>query len=82
MNYKQLITESPKRLVGLKQVLKGIKNGNVRCVVIAADSESFIEECIRDAIGTMCVNVLYCSTRQELGKIVGIKVPCSVVGLA
>lgn len=82
MNYKQLIAESPAKLVGLKQVLKGIKNGNVRCVVIATDSESFIEECIREAVGTMCVNVLYCPARQELGKIVGIDVPCAVVGLA
>lgn len=82
MNCKQMISESPLKIVGLKQVLKGIESGDVRCVVIASDSESFIEECVRDAIGTKCVEVLYCPTRKELGRIVGIDVPAAVVGIA
>lgn len=82
MNCKQMISESPSKIVGLKQVLKGIESGDIGCVVIASDSESFVEECVREAIGTKCVEVLYCPTRKELGRIVGIDVPASVVGLA
>lgn len=82
MNYKQMITESPLKLVGLKQVLKGIEADNIRCVVIASDSDSFIEECVTEAIGTKCVSVLFCPTREELGRLVGIDVKAAVVGLA
>lgn len=82
MDYKKMISESPLKLVGLKQVLRGIESGDVGCVVIAADSESFIEECVRNAIGTKCVKVLICPTRKELGKAACIDVPAAVVGIA
>ena len=82
MNYKQMITESSSKFVGLKQVLKGIEANNIRCVVIALDSDSFIEECVKEAIGTMCVEVLYCPTKKELGNWVGIDVSAAVVGIA
>lgn len=82
MNYKQMITESSSKCVGLKQVLKGIEADSIRCVVIASDSDSFIEECVTEAIGTKCVNVLYCPSKKELGELVGIDVSASVVGIA
>lgn len=81
MNYKQLLTESPERVVGLKQVLKGIANGSVRCVVIASDSESFVRDCVVEAIGAKCVEIAFCPTRKELGEAVRVDVPTAVVGL-
>lgn len=82
MDYKQKISTSSLKIVGLKQVLKGIRDNDVRCVVIASDSDSFVEECVVETIGTKCVDVLYCQSRKELGQTVGIDVPASVVGLA
>jgi ribosomal protein L7Ae-like RNA K-turn-binding protein len=81
MNYKQIITESPLKVVGLNQVLKGIAKDNVRCVVIACDSESFVGECVKDAIGAKCVDILSGPSRKELGEIVGVEVPTAVVGI-
>lgn len=81
MNYKQRLAESPERIVGLKQVLKGIAKDNVRCVVIASDSESFVRDVVVEAIGAKCVELLFCPTRVELGKAVGVQVPTAVVGI-
>ena len=81
MDYKQAIALSPLRVVGLKQVLKGVAKDNVRCVVIASDSERFVEDCVVEAIGAKCVEILFCPTRKELGETVGVDVPTAVVGL-
>lgn len=81
MNYKQLISESPSTVVGLRQVLKGIARDSVRCVVIARDSESFVRACVEEAIGAKCVEIVDCPTRKELGEAAGVEVPTAVVGI-
>lgn len=81
MNYKQCISESSSMLVGLRQVLRGIQKNEVRCVVVALDSEDFVKQCVLDAIDAKCVKVVYCPTRRELGLTAGVDVPTAVVGL-
>ena len=77
----QLIANNPTRLVGLKQVVRGISEGIVWCVIVASDSDEFVLQRIRDAIGDRKVSVKTIDSKSKLGALAGIEVAASVVGL-
>lgn len=69
------------RLVGTKQVIKGMINGAVRCVIVAKDAESYLKKCIVDTAKEHNVTVKYCESMQKLGNLCGIEVPSAVAGI-
>ena len=80
-DYKSLIDNSPKKLVGLKQVLRGITDGTVWCVIVSSDCEEFIGERLRaEALGKD-VTFRKGPAMAELGRTVKIDVGAAVVGL-
>ena len=80
-DYNSLLDNSPKRFVGLKQVLRGITDGTVWCVIVSSDCEEFIKERLRDQAAGKEVEFKKGPDMSELGKISKIDVGAAVVGL-
>lgn len=74
------ISESEK-VVGTKQVLKSIEGKTVKCVIVADNADGFI----RNSVTALCrengIEIISVPSKKELGRISGIDVPASVVGL-
>lgn len=79
-DYVYLVKTSPK-VVGLKQVLAGIINDTVRCVLVSCDSDSFIMKAITDAVSTKDIPIQIVCSKKELGRLCKIDVACAVVGI-
>ena len=80
-DYKNLIDNSPNKLVGLKQVLRGITDGTVWCVIVSSDCEEFIKERLRlQAVGRE-IEFRKGPDMSELGRIAKIDVGAAVVGI-
>ena len=79
--YSSLIDNSPKRFVGLKQVLRGITDGTVWCVIVSSDCEEFIKARLYDEARGKEVEFKKGPEMAALGKKVGIDVGAAVVGL-
>lgn len=77
----ELIASNPDRLVGLKQVLRGISEGNVWCVIVSLDSDNFVKQRVLEAVGNSRISVKYFDNKSKLGSMVGIDVAAAVVGL-
>jgi len=77
----ELIASNPDRLVGLKQVLRGISEGNVWCVIVSLDSDDFVKQRVLEAVGNSRISVKYFDNKSKLGSLVGIDVAAAVVGL-
>ncbi len=77
---EQMLTGSSK-VVGSKQVLKGISNSTVRCVIVALDADSEIRKKIVQSANARLVEVTYVSSKKRLGEMAGIDVAAAVVGI-
>ena len=80
-DYKKLIDNSPKKLVGLKQVLRGITDGTVWCVIVSSDCEEFIKDRLRGEAAGKTVEFQKGPEMAELGRMMRIDVGAAVVGL-
>ena len=79
--YESLIDNSSKRFVGLKQVLRGITDGTVWCVIVSSDCDEFIKTKLRDEARGKEVKFKKGPEMTVLGRKVGIDVGAAVVGL-
>lgn len=68
-------------IVGLKQVLRGIEEGAVRCVVVASDADAFIVERITEKAKAADVEISWCPTKEELGKLCRVAVPTATAAV-
>ena len=80
-DYRSLMDNSPNKLVGLKQVLRGITDGTVWCVIVSSDCEEFIKRALKEAAADREVLLKGGPTMAELGKAARIDVGAAVVGL-
>ncbi len=78
---KNIIEGNPSRVVGLKQVLKGIIDGTVWCVIVSSDSDEFIKSKVAEAVSQARVSIEQIDSKEVLGRLVNIDVPAAVVGL-
>lgn len=78
---KNLLSNFPKKVVGLKQVLRGVIDDTLWCVIVSSDCDDFIKKAVAEQIGAKKIEVRKGPTKQELGSMVGIKVCAAVVGL-
>ena len=70
-----------RKVVGTKQVLRGIKAGTVSRVYVCSDADTFIyQQVVRnaEAAGIPCVRV---ASMKELGMICGVSVSAAAAGL-
>lgn len=69
------------KLIGLKQVIKGLTEGVIDRVIIAADADSFIKNKIVEQADSSKAKVLWFDSMERLGELCEIDVSASVVGL-
>ena len=69
------------RVVGTKQVLKGIATGAFRCVYIAEDADSFLQEKITSACEKAGVQLITVPTMKALGEACRIDVGAACAAL-
>lgn len=69
------------KVVGSKQVLKGISDGTVRCVIVASDADADLRKKIAQAASKHGVRVEKTPSKRHLGDLAGIEVAAAVVGL-
>ena len=79
--YESLIDNSPKKFVGLKQVLRGITDGTVWCVIVSSDCEGFIVDRLNGEARGKDVEFKKGPEMAELGRTMRIDVGAAVVGL-
>ncbi len=72
---------SPSKVVGSKQVLKGISNGTIRCVIVALDADTAVKRALVDKAKAARVEILYVQSKKRLGEAVGVDVASACVGI-
>jgi ribosomal protein L30E len=81
ININQLV-KSPAKVVGLKQTLRGIIEGNIRCVIIARNADDFVKNTIHSHCNIKSIEIINSiEDMKSLGSQCGIEVGTSVVGL-
>ncbi|MBQ6950385.1 MAG: ribosomal L7Ae/L30e/S12e/Gadd45 family protein [Clostridia bacterium] len=78
--HKQL-EKSKQRVAGVRQVMKGIGEGNLRVVFLALDASPMLQAQVRAAANERQLPVETVSSMEELGQMCGIDVPCAVAAL-
>lgn len=77
----QELKASHKRIVGLKQTVKAVKNGTAKKVYIAEDADNFIRESVIDACSGKNLQIIYISNMKELGNACGIDIGASTAAI-
>ncbi|MBA5851772.1 ribosomal L7Ae/L30e/S12e/Gadd45 family protein [Clostridium sp. cel8] len=70
-----------KKVVGLKQTKKAIKNNMAKTVYIAKDADDDLKRSLEELIEDNSLEVVYVDTMKELGKLCGINVGSSTAAL-
>ncbi len=82
MDYRLLCNIEPSKLVvGTRQLLRGIIDGEIQCVVIAEDADASIKSKLEDACFCAGIEYSYCPSKSELGKLCGIAVDAAGAGM-
>ncbi len=68
-------------VVGSKQVLRGISDGTVRCVIVAADADADVRVRIVEAAEKRNVAVEKAHSKRWLGEAAGVEVSAAAVGI-
>lgn len=69
-----------KKLVGCRQVLRGLSEGTVRCVVVSEDADGKIKSHLVKTAMENNVKVLHAPSMEWLGRNAGIDVGAATVG--
>lgn len=75
------LRSSKKRIIGLKQTLKAIKNGSVNIVYLANDAEEPIKNSILEECRGKDIEIVQIDTMKKLGEACGIDVNASCASL-
>lgn len=68
------------KVAGLRQVIRGINAGQIRCVLLADDAEDHIKVQLTGLCNQSSIPVLRCESKAELGKELKLERPCATVG--
>ena len=73
--------KTAQKIVGARQLLKAIRKGDVRKVLLAKDADPWITEPVRLLAEEYGVETLWVETTSELGTACGIAVGASAAGI-
>lgn len=76
------LKNSVNRVVGTKQVLRGLKSGTLAKVYVANDADTFLYQRIVTAAENAAVPVVRVPTMKELGLLCGVEVASAAAGIA
>ncbi|MBT2725540.1 50S ribosomal protein L7ae-like protein [Bacillus sp. ISL-75] len=80
MSYEKVL-QAQKFVIGTKQTVKALKDGNVRELIIASDADAKVTaEVVKEALD-INVPILYVDSMKKLGKACGIEVGASTVAI-
>jgi len=68
-------------IIGTKQTMKALKNGNIEVVIIAKDANCNVTNKVLDLAQTLQVPVEYVDSMKKLGKACGIEVGAATVAM-
>jgi len=74
------IINSPNRIIGYKQVMRGLKEGAVTAVALAGDTDKVMRAEIIRACRGRDIKIAGVRSKAELGAMCGIDVGCAVCG--
>lgn len=77
---EEIITAS-RKVVGTKQVLRGVAEGTIRCVIVASDADSAVKDTVIGAAEKKGVPVRMFHSMEEMGKLSGLEVAAACVGV-
>jgi len=77
----QELKASHKRIVGLKQTIKAIRNGTAKKVYVAEDAENFIKQSVLSACTDKKLQIIYVNNMKELGDACGIDIGASTAAI-
>lgn len=72
--------KSSRKVVGCKQVLRGLSEATIRCVIVAEDAENELKSALFRAASEMNARVLIAPSMEWLGRQAGIDVGAATVG--
>lgn len=77
----QELRTAGKRIVGLKQTVKTVKNDRAMKVYIAKDADDFVRDSVLEACKAKNVQIIYVNTMKELGEACGIDIGASTAAV-
>jgi large subunit ribosomal protein L7A len=77
----QELKASHRRIVGLKQTVKAVKNGTAKKVYVAEDADDFIKQSVLDACSDKNLQIIYVKNMKELGDACGIDIGASTAAI-
>lgn len=80
MSYEK-VSQAKHIIVGSKQVVKALKAGSVREVIVADDVDSHVVDRVLLTAEEMNVNVTHVDSMKKLGKACGIEVGAAAVAI-
>jgi len=81
MSYEKVAMAKSNLVIGAKQVLKSMKNGEVLEVVLAENAERRITDKVLSLADELDIPVTYVESMKELGKASGIEVGAATVAI-
>lgn len=69
------------KVAGMRQVVRGIKAGQIRCVLVASDADEHIKTELQRLCTPKNIQLRLVLTKKELGEKLGLDVDCAVVGI-
>jgi large subunit ribosomal protein L7A len=80
MSYEKVL-QAQKFVIGTKQTVKALKDGNVRELIIANDADAKVTAVVVKEALDINVPILYVDSMKKLGKACGIEVGASTVAI-
>lgn len=77
----EMLQADQRRVVGTKQVLRGLKAGTLRRVYVANDADTFLYQRITQAAEAAGVEAVRVASMKELGEMSGVQVPTAAAAL-
>ena len=77
----EALKNSAKRVVGIKQVLRALRDGKLLQVYVANDSDTFLYQQVVRAAEAAHVPVVRVETKKDLGRACGVEVSAATAGL-
>ncbi|GAB2568227.1 50S ribosomal protein L7ae-like protein [Gracilibacillus alcaliphilus] len=81
MSYEKVTQAETNTIIGTKQVLKAIKNGHAKEVIIASDADLYITSKVSQLAAEHNVPCAYVDSMKKLGKACGIDVGAATVAI-
>ncbi|WP_047983293.1 ribosomal L7Ae/L30e/S12e/Gadd45 family protein [Ornithinibacillus californiensis] len=81
MSYEKVTQVKSQTIIGVKQTIKAMKNGQVCKVYIAEDADRFFTQKVEELAKTLDIEVERVDSKKKLGAACGIDVGASTVAI-